>query len=287
MKTKSRVTRARLLFPAMHVRDAYASRFIFSTFVKKYGWALVMLPMFWVGVCRAAQPVVALSDFKNGNAAYQSGDFAKAIEIFESIENQGFDSPDLQLNLGNAYLKSGKTGLAILHFERALRLSPADRAAAHNLQAAQNQELRQLDQQAEILPLRWFRTFRNLLSSTGWAILAIVSIWMTCTGLGFAVLRKHTLPSLRKLAVRVFGFISLLSLGVGFSRFKFEQCSKEAIVLVGNKDLKSSPDPASPDVLTLPEGTKVQLLDSLGMWSKVQFSSGDEGWLSTEFLEKI
>ena len=44
---------------------------------------------------------------------------------------------DLEHNLGNALLRAGKPGEAVLHYERALRLDPRARDTRHNLELAE------------------------------------------------------------------------------------------------------------------------------------------------------
>ena len=72
-----------------------------------------------------AQPAGAQL-FSDANAAYLSGDVARAIASYEALIAQGVVSPELETNLGAAYLRQGKRGLAALHLERALFLDPGD-----------------------------------------------------------------------------------------------------------------------------------------------------------------
>ena len=73
-----------------------------------------------------------------GNLAYQEGDYAAAIEAYEAVLAGGFTSAGLEYNLGNAYFKSGALGPSILHWERALVLSPGDPDTRANLELARS-----------------------------------------------------------------------------------------------------------------------------------------------------
>src|SRR5205085_4384434 len=79
-----------------------------------------------------AQPAGAQL-FSDANAAYLSGDVARAIASYEALIAQGVVSPELETNLGAAYLRQGKRGLAALHLERALFLDPGDDDARADL----------------------------------------------------------------------------------------------------------------------------------------------------------
>ena len=64
---------------------------------------------------------------------YKSGDYEKAIEEYNSILEQGESSADLYFNLGNCYYKTGQNTKAIINYERAKRLAPADKELSKEL----------------------------------------------------------------------------------------------------------------------------------------------------------
>ena len=80
--------------------------------------------------CLAASPVQAraqdapgLADFERGLAAYRAGDYGAARSGFESARAQGFDNPNLWLDLGLADYRLGRQDEARAAFER-LRAFP-------------------------------------------------------------------------------------------------------------------------------------------------------------------
>ena len=73
------------------------------------------------------------ANFAAGNAAYEAGDYAGAIERYTEVATGGIAHADLFYNLGNAYFKSGDLGHAVLWYERALRLEPRDKDVQANL----------------------------------------------------------------------------------------------------------------------------------------------------------
>ena len=75
--------------------------------------------------------------FLRGNRLYEAGDFAGAAEAYAAIREQGWTSAELEYNLGNAYLKAGSVGRAIVHFRRALILRPGYANASDNIKYAQ------------------------------------------------------------------------------------------------------------------------------------------------------
>jgi SH3-like domain-containing protein len=51
--------------------------------------------------------------------------------------------------------------------------------------------------------------------------------------------------------------------------------------------VKNSPDAKSSDAFVLHGGVKVQLIDSVGGWSKVRIADGKVGWLEASAVEVI
>jgi tetratricopeptide (TPR) repeat protein len=73
--------------------------------------------------------------FTQCNAASSSGKYDEAITCYQKIiETRGYSAAVLY-NLASSYAQSGNNGLAILNYERALRLAPSDPDILGNLEA--------------------------------------------------------------------------------------------------------------------------------------------------------
>ncbi len=88
-----------------------------------------------------APPARADADatFAKANADYAAGHFPAAIAGYESLVKSRQWNPSLFYDLGNAYFRTGDFGRAILNYERALALDPAQPEARANLQLARDQ----------------------------------------------------------------------------------------------------------------------------------------------------
>lgn len=71
--------------------------------------------------------------FDQANAKYQAGDFKAASEIYQRSIQAGQATAAIHYNLGNAALRSGEKGQALVYFERALKASPRDEDLRWNL----------------------------------------------------------------------------------------------------------------------------------------------------------
>ena len=76
--------------------------------------------------------------FDRGNAAYADGRYEEAAEALRSLARYRIRDPVLEYNLANAEFRVGRLGWAILHYERARRMSPTDPDIADNLRFARS-----------------------------------------------------------------------------------------------------------------------------------------------------
>ena len=223
-----------------------------------------------------------------GNDHYTKGEYQAALENYSKIEEMGYNSPKLLFNLGNTYFKLGENGRAILYFERALKLNPSDSDAERNLALAREYTLDKIESVPEFILTTWIRRASFTMSSNGWAWASIVFAAM------FALLilffRYATTSGKRKLYF-FSGFTALL-LGIASLLFAWSQKSNftsqdYAIVMRPVSSVKSSPDSSGKTLFILHEGTKVELLERIGGWQRVELSDGRQGWIISVDIEII
>ena len=228
--------------------------------------------------------------FQEANELYKANEFTTAIEKYESIENQGYRSPELYYNLGNAYYKIHKPGKAILNYERALSITTAESRSdiTYNLELAR----KSLPDEIEILPpfflKRWKRNLNQLASPKSWSIVALIFFWLGIGG--FVVWLKGKSRDQKKLGfLGGLGFLifSALIFLIAIDSSKTEKNSGLAVIMSNEVDLRSAPDEVSNSILILHEGTSVELLDQIGEWYKVKLFNGEQGWLPKKALEKV
>ena len=73
-------------------------------------------------------------DLKAANQLYDAGKFAEAAAAYEKIEPK---TAHVYYNLGNAWFRQDKLGLAILNYAQARRFAPRDPDILANLKFAQ------------------------------------------------------------------------------------------------------------------------------------------------------
>jgi len=223
--------------------------------------------------------------YTTANEAYVAKDYQAAIEGYEQILAIGQSSPSLYYNLGNAYFRQGQMGMAILSYERALKLEPELEDAAFNLRLANLRISDKVEPVSELFWVAWYKNFLHGRSSSGWGMWALGAVWLALVFGAIYIFSKHLWA--RRIT---FGVMALLILGFARMQYQYELSTNQGIIIVTNTYVKAAPDEASTDLFILREGTKVSLLDVQDGWQKVKVpdATGDKvGWVMEDVLGVI
>lgn len=227
------------------------------------------------------------SDMAKADALCAEGNFEGAIEIYEQIVDDGMESVSLYYNLGYAHYKCANIGKAILNFERARRLAPADEDILFNLDMC----YQQTDKMQEAMPVFFevmWNNFCHSVSSNGWAYIFVVLFVLTLVGVSLFFFSDSVL-------LRKTGFFSaIVALAIGVFALSMSVKLKNeitngsgAIIMARAVNLQASPDKNGVVMVELHEGTYVDVLSQLGDWSEVRLKDGNVGWMLTSAIEKI
>lgn len=248
------------------------------------------LCLFLYALSLSAQPDISPDSlFRQGNQLLNQEKFAEAAEAYENVIAAGRHSKDLHYNLGNAYFGADSLGLAILHYERALKLDPNFTAAEENRLFARDLILKKGGSYPEIFYRRWLRTAAGRLSPTAWAITAVLLIWLALWS-GVRYLRAAQ-PALKKrffVLAAAFWLSSVAAALAGTGRYLQLADDSYAILLSELETLRSGPSLESSGVLELSAGNKFEIVETTGGgWAKVVLPDGQTGWLPSEAVARI
>src|SRR5574344_2463972 len=101
----------------------------------------------------------------SANTAYVKADYADAVNGYEQLLRSGKRSPELYMNLGNAYFKRGMNGRAILNYNNALKLAPGNEDIRYNLEVANGYVQDKIDEVPVFFVKRWAQQLGASLSS--------------------------------------------------------------------------------------------------------------------------
>jgi tetratricopeptide (TPR) repeat protein len=221
--------------------------------------------------------------FEAANRAYLDRDFAAAARGYQELIAEGWESPALHVNLGNARLRLGRRGAAIASYSRALRLDPGDGDARANLELARASIVDELEREASPLVLRATERVPDRLALAAFG-LGWVALWA-----GLAARRL----ALRSRAAGVLGAATLaaaLAAAAGGALLAGKAAARSApvaVVVVEAAQVREGPEPALRPSFDLHEGTEVRVLEVRGGAVRVRLGSGAEGWVAAADLEGI
>lgn len=223
-----------------------------------------------------------------GNRAYMEGDFAKASECYQSILGHGLYSAKLYYNLGNAAFKLGKTGEAILYYNKALKIAPSDDDIRYNLAIAEAQTKDKITVMPEFFLKRWAREVRNSLSCTAWSILSLIAfaVALACVAV-FMLAQRLALRKAGFYGAAVVALLLVATAWLGIAERRDMLQRTEAIVMSSAISVKSSPDRSATDLFVLHEGTKVRIVTELENWYEIVIADGKKGWIDAYSIERI
>jgi tetratricopeptide (TPR) repeat protein len=220
--------------------------------------------------------------FSLANTDYDKGDYEGAVSLYSELAEAYPEEPAYQYDLGNSWLKSGRTGLAVVSYLRAFRLAPRSSDIRDNLAFALGRA------GEEFVPAGIPQSLFFLalaLSRQELAGLFWLGIWVSClfAGLYLVEFRPRWLrPALG------FSLAFLVSFGGWLWLLSTLEPAELGVVLRSDAEVRSGPGANFPVAYTLPEGRRLALLGGKGDWREIAVPrEGIKGWMLKESLEQV
>jgi Bacterial SH3 domain/Tetratricopeptide repeat len=226
--------------------------------------------------------------FRRAEEAYQHESYQEAIATYETMRSAGIEDGVLYYNLGNAYFKAGRLGLAVLNYERALKRMPGDDDTRANLAFARELLSDEVDEPPLPLVIGWVVDLYQRIRLN--VLAGIVSACFLLGGVATTVLLSERWPGLRNAALGVVGasiVVAAIAGGCLGARVHEEASRVEAIIVTENAYVRSGPGDTSPRLAEIHEGLKVRVLGEREGWLQVSLASGLTGWIEREQIETI
>ncbi|MEM6685081.1 MAG: tetratricopeptide repeat protein [Bacteroidota bacterium] len=226
--------------------------------------------------------------FETANKAYNDGNFPEAITQYKSILETGKHSAEIYYNLGNAYYKSNEIGPSIYYFEKALQLSPKDEDILNNLAFAKNMTIDAIEPLPKTQLSKFVNGITGMFSYNQWAWIAVIFGFLCVISF---LLYQFSYQTLKKRIYFLVSFIAFLfilgTVAIAYQQYGKAKADRPAIVFAKETAVKSEPNLRSDEVFVLHEGTKVQVLDTVNNWKKIQLIDGKIGWIIAEDVNEL
>lgn len=224
-------------------------------------------------------------EFEKANFYYNEARYDTAVVIYENILREGYVSAPLLYNIGNAYFKMRDYPMAILNYEKALKLDPSNEEIKQNLAIVNDLITDKIEPLPEFFLSKIWKNIGNMLSANEWATLSLVLI-----GLVLIVLFLYLTARTRGMKKSMF-FASILlilicvcSILFASQKHRYMYEHNEAIIMMPTITVKSSPTSSGTDLFVLHEGTKVMILDDADGWNRIKIADGSDGWLPSSCI---
>lgn len=218
--------------------------------------------------------------FARANADYTAGKFASAIDGYESLVKSGHWSPSVFYDLGNAYFRKNDLGHAILNYERALALDPAQPEARANLQLVRDRA------RALQLNPNWAETHLSFLTRDQYTWLAAIGFWgAIAIGMGLNFSRRR--PVVWTFAMVLLG---LIAAGGAAAAYQLEDgtSGRDLAIVVGkNVTARLAAADSVGAVLLLPPGSEIKILSTRGSWDYAALPNDQKGWVPNGSAERV
>ena len=201
---------------------------------------------------------------------YDKGQYAAAATNYTAVLRAYAGSPAVFFNLGNAWLKQGRPGQAVLNYRRAARLAPRD----GDIQA----NLRFTLQQAGVEPPRppvVIDLLRHV-SRKEWLLLGAGALWVGGALLIFALWKPGGPPAVRRTAAACGLLLTLALAGIG--AWLDTDLRREAVVIAGPQKALFAPLEDATVRFALPEGALISIEERANGWVRARYGQQD-GWL--------
>ncbi|MCM1504545.1 MAG: tetratricopeptide repeat protein [Muribaculum sp.] len=244
-------------------------------------------------ISASASDIVAKAD-----SAYMNDEFIQATDLYLQAADSVGTSSDLLYNIGNSYYRQNKLGMAILYYERAIRLNPLNKDARTNL-AFVNSKITDEPGDRGMFISNTVNGFAQKVPANYWSTIALVSFILLLGAIAMYIF-SSSIP-VRKTGF--FGGFVLLAICILANIFadiatRYSTSHNEAIVIEPSTLLSTSPrvpKDRAEEAMLLHEGTKVEILDSVTTridsvttrWYDVKVDNDHRAWIQGKDIAVI
>lgn len=252
---------------------------------KTSGASAMLLMLF---ILLAGITSVSAATKKEADDAYSKGNYQQAIKQYEQMI-QETPSAENYYNLGNAYFRSDNLPQAIIAYNKAALLKPADADIQHNLGVVRSKTIDKMQPRESTFIVTGWNAFVNLFNTNTWAYISLISLVLV-------VLLTLTYLFAEAVIARQLGFFGGIILFIAFiisnicayTQFSRLHANDTAVIVSDACDVKKSPELKAENETSIHEGTHLHITDdTVKGWYEVILDDGTEGWIEQSNVERI
>ena len=222
--------------------------------------------------------------YNKGLDAYRNNQYDLAIQEFENILDNNWDSPELYYNLGNALYRNGNISGSIWAYESCLRLSRTHIDAEYNLKLANLKVKDRVDLPDPPIYLKWYLSIKENYTSSIWIditlfILLLVSFSVTVSRI-LSVISLNYIPG-------IFSTLFFCSLFFTLHSIWTENSVHQGVIYYPTVEARSEPNTFSARLFEVHEGLKVSVSQTSKNWVEIELLDGKAGWIENHQIRLI
>jgi len=232
------------------------------------------------GPARAESPEEA---FRGAGRAYDAGRYDEAAAAYEELLSRGIVDPCVEFNLGNAEFRRGRIGRAILHFERARRLDPADPEIRSNLEFARAHAGESPEPGDDgTRALAWARHTIDRLGPSRLAWISLALLWLVGGVLAWGLAEPGRFRAAHGWVLSALVLALAVSATTWYSTHQRLMAHQVAVVLALQAPVLAGPGENNAQLATVPEGLELEVWGERPEWVNVRLPNNVSGWIAQD-----
>ena len=218
-----------------------------------------------------SQSLFSNDAFNYANELYEKGDYVEANKEYLNILDGDVKSSSLFMNIASSYAMIDEVGLALLFYERALKLKPFDKNIKRSI--------------FYLKPSKYSDNIQMLILNLISSFLVVISLTITFVCFILFLLIKENKKILKNLTIlsSVFTIICL-----SFSLYSKIEYNKDYIITLSDEARIYKGNSENASVISSPlEGSKLYLIDEYYDWYYIEIDLNKKGWVNKNYAKKI
>lgn len=249
-------------------------------------FALITATLLVLFIAFPASATIDDDIWRDANTAYDDGEYSNSIDGYLKLLEKGRRTPEVYHNLGNAYFKSDKLGLAIAAYRHAINIDPSFAPARENLLYARQFTVDKVQEKPRGFLLNVWNGMAGLFSPQGYFVFTLIIFWVIIGLLSLLVLGIGRQELLTYLLI-LLGIIFILGAIITYTVVDEEQNTKWGVMTATSADLREGPGEDFEKIFTGHEGLEFKILSQRQGYYLVELRNGLKGWLRSSLLTEI
>jgi tetratricopeptide (TPR) repeat protein len=225
-------------------------------------------------------------DFDVANDLYQKGDYDGAIESYLAVLSGGVDNAALHYNLGNAYFKTGRLGIAIACYHRALRLEPRNDDIRANLEFARQYLVDKVDPTAQSPIWMWYKSLVLFYTTDEWAVLSSCLLFLSAVVLAYMIWTRRRTVIVKAILSALLVMLICAGICTGVNAH-FGYYAVRGAIIVPEVSVRAGPGEDFDEQFLAHEGLTFDILKQESGWYFGIFDNRLKGWIKLTDAVKI